>query len=149
MNRNSRAGFTLQGFNPKRLAYFDMADVVVHASVFPEPFGRVIVEGMLACKPVIAAHAPAERRKSLQHEHTGLLVEPGNANELAGALTRLRSDSAFAAELAQNAATSRAMTPTRCSAVQRKIETVIRQTTHCETGLTPEAEANSPAGQAA
>lgn len=135
------------GFQSETTAYFDLADVVVHASVFPEPFGRVIVEGMLACKPVIASRAGGAA-EIVAHEHTGLLVDPGNANELAGALTRLRSDSAFAAELALNAQQA-AHDTYALSAVQRKIETVIRQTTHCETGLTPEAEVNSPAGQAA
>jgi glycosyltransferase involved in cell wall biosynthesis len=32
-------------------------DIVVHTSIAPEPFGRVIVEGMLARKPVIATRA--------------------------------------------------------------------------------------------
>ena len=32
-------------------------DVVVHASVRPEPFGRVILEGMLLGKPVVATAA--------------------------------------------------------------------------------------------
>ena len=43
-------------------------DVVVHASVRPEPFGRVILEGMLLGKPVIATAAGgvpgADRRRA-------------------------------------------------------------------------------------
>jgi putative inorganic carbon (hco3(-)) transporter len=38
-------------------AWMKAADVIVHTSIAPEPFGRVIVEGMLAGKPVVAADA--------------------------------------------------------------------------------------------
>lgn len=116
------------GFQSETLAYFDLADVVVHASVFPEPFGRVIVEGMLAGKPVIASRAGGAA-EILQHEHTGLLVEPGCAKSLSEALLRLQNDSALAASLAQNAAQTARDTydlPT----VQAKIEAVIRQASY-------------------
>jgi glycosyltransferase involved in cell wall biosynthesis len=62
-------------------------DVLVHASITAEPFGQVILEGMAAEIPVIAARAggPAE---ILEHDVTGLLYEPGNVAELAAALRR-------------------------------------------------------------
>jgi glycosyltransferase involved in cell wall biosynthesis len=64
-------------------------DVLVHASVTPEPFGQVILEGMAAGVPVVAADAggPAE---ILQHETTGLLYEPMNVPALAHAMQRMR-----------------------------------------------------------
>ncbi len=114
------------GFQSETLAYFDLADVVVHASVFPEPFGRVIVEGMLAGKPVIASRAGGAA-EILQHEHTGLLVEPGCAKALAEALGRLKNDSVLATSLAQNAAQA-ARDTYDLPAVQSKVEAVIRQT---------------------
>jgi glycosyltransferase involved in cell wall biosynthesis len=129
------------GFQSETLAYFDMADVVVHASVFPEPFGRVIVEGMLAGKPVIAARAGGAA-EIVQHEQTGLLVEPGDAKELAAALTRLNNDPEAAAELAQNAEQA-ARSIYGLDAVQTKIEAVIRQTARRD------AEATQPMEQAA
>jgi len=54
----------------------------IHASLTPEPFGRVIIEAMAAAKPVIAVNAggPAE---IIQHGQTGLLYSPGDAHELA------------------------------------------------------------------
>jgi glycosyltransferase involved in cell wall biosynthesis len=60
-------------------------DVLVHASVTPEPFGQVILEGMAAGVPVIAARAggPAE---ILRHGVTGVLYEPAEVDELAGAM---------------------------------------------------------------
>ena len=64
-------------------------DVLVHASVSPEPFGQVILEGMAAGVPVIAARAggPAE---ILRHDVTGVLYEPGDRAGLAGAMRRMR-----------------------------------------------------------
>ncbi|MCF7787553.1 MAG: glycosyltransferase [Prosthecobacter sp.] len=114
------------GFQKETMAYFDMADVVVHASVYPEPFGRVIVEGMLAGKPVIASRAGGAA-EIVQHEETGLLVDPGSASELADALKRLQGDSRFAMELSRQAQQT-AQDIYALSAVQEKIESVIRQT---------------------
>jgi glycosyltransferase involved in cell wall biosynthesis len=64
-------------------------DVLVHASITPEPFGQVILEGMAAGVPVIAAGAggPAE---ILEHESTGLLYTPLDVEGLASAMQRMR-----------------------------------------------------------
>lgn len=58
------------------------ADIVVHCSTAPEPFGRVIVEAMLAGTPVIAADSggPTE---IITHGRTGYLTPPGDAQALA------------------------------------------------------------------
>ena len=130
------------GFQTETLAYFDLADAVVHASVFPEPFGRVIVEGMLAGKPVIAARAGGAA-EIVQHEETGLLVAPGNAPELAAALLRLQSDAAFAASIARQARQS-ARDIYALPAVQEKIEAVIRQIAGRRHTPVPEAAASTP-----
>ncbi|MEX3977265.1 glycosyltransferase family 4 protein, partial [Paraburkholderia caribensis] len=45
------------GFQDDVAACMCAADVVAHTSITPEPFGRVIVEGMLARRPVVAARA--------------------------------------------------------------------------------------------
>ncbi|TSA32224.1 MAG: glycosyltransferase family 1 protein [Verrucomicrobiaceae bacterium] len=65
------------------------ADVIVHTSVAPEPFGRVVVEGMLSGRPVIASRAggPSE---IIQDGVTGWLFEPGNSGELASLLRKVR-----------------------------------------------------------
>jgi glycosyltransferase involved in cell wall biosynthesis len=64
-------------------------DVLVHASVTPEPFGQVILEGMAAGVPVIAARAggPAE---ILRHDVTGVLYESADLDGLANAMERMR-----------------------------------------------------------
>jgi glycosyltransferase involved in cell wall biosynthesis len=63
-------------------------DVLVHASVTPEPFGQVILEGMAAGVPVIAARAggPAE---ILRDDVTGVLYEPADIGGLAAAMRRM------------------------------------------------------------
>ncbi len=63
-------------------------DVLVHASVEPEPFGRVIIEGMAAERAVVATAAGAVPEIVLDKE-TGLLVPPGDAPALARAICRL------------------------------------------------------------
>ncbi|MCB1277994.1 glycosyltransferase [Prosthecobacter sp.] len=135
------------GFQSDTLAYFDLADVVVHASVFPEPFGRVIVEGMLAGKPVIASRAGGAA-EIVSHEHTGLLVDPGNVNELAEALMRLQHDSAFAARLALNAQQT-ARDVYALPAVQRQIENLIRKAGKYKTDPIPGTDTAPSATQAA
>ena len=47
----------LTGFRADIPDVMNAWDVVVHASVRPEPFGRVILEGMLLGKPVVATAA--------------------------------------------------------------------------------------------
>jgi glycosyltransferase involved in cell wall biosynthesis len=68
-----------------------MVDVVLHSSTAPEPFGRVIVEGMLAERPVIATRAGGVE-EIIDHDRTGLLVEPGNVTALADAISGLFAD---------------------------------------------------------
>ncbi|MFZ4599006.1 MAG: glycosyltransferase family 4 protein [Terrimicrobiaceae bacterium] len=64
------------------------ADFIVHCSTSPEPFGRVVVEGMLAGRPVIAADAGGPR-EIVRGGVTGILVPPGDRHALASALRRL------------------------------------------------------------
>ena len=63
-------------------------DIVVHASVRPEPFGRVILEGMLLGKPVVATAAGGVP-ELIEDGRTGWLVPPGDVAALTGCLRRL------------------------------------------------------------
>ena len=74
-------------------------DIVAHTSSAPEPFGRVVVEGMLARRPVIATGAGGV--PEIVSAGTGVLVPPGDAMALAAAFTRLLSDPEFAADVAR------------------------------------------------
>ncbi len=77
------------------------ADIVVHCSVSPEPFGRVIAEAMLARKPVVAAAAggPLE---IVEDTVTGLLVRPGDAAAFRSAIAQLAADPASAAAMGEH-----------------------------------------------
>lgn len=85
----------LVGFREDIPLWMRSADVVVHSSTVPEPFGRVIVEAMFAGKPVIATAAggPLE---IVQDGETGMLVPAGDPAALAGGIRVLLEDPAWA-----------------------------------------------------
>jgi glycosyltransferase involved in cell wall biosynthesis len=60
-------------------------DAMVHPSIDPEPFGRTLVEAMLAGVPVIATDAGAAP-DILEHGRAGMLVPPGDSSALAEAV---------------------------------------------------------------
>lgn len=73
-------------------------DVIVHASTSAEPFGQVIVEGMVAGKPVIATDGGGPREIVVPGE-TGLLIPMGNAEAMAEAITFLLEHPETAGEM--------------------------------------------------
>jgi len=89
----------LLGFRDDIAAVMKACDAVVHCSTQPEPFGRVIVEGMLAGRAVVAANAGGAA-EIVRDGETGLLTPPGDAAALAEALHTLRTDAGRAARLA-------------------------------------------------
>jgi glycosyltransferase involved in cell wall biosynthesis len=102
-----------RGFREDVWAELRALDVLVHSSVRPEPFGQVVLEGMAAGVPVIAAAAggPTEL---ITDGVDGLLTRPGDPTELAGAMRRLVDDPELRARLADAARErSREFTPER------------------------------------
>jgi glycosyltransferase involved in cell wall biosynthesis len=67
-------------------------DAVIHPSIDPEPFGRTLVEAMLADVPVIATDAGAAS-DILEGGKAGTLVPPGDADALAQAIGKIMSRS--------------------------------------------------------
>jgi glycosyltransferase involved in cell wall biosynthesis len=63
-------------------------DLVAHTSTAPEPFGRVIIEGMLCRTPVIAA-AAGGAVELIDSGQTGWLIEPNNPIALAAKITQI------------------------------------------------------------
>jgi glycosyltransferase involved in cell wall biosynthesis len=63
-------------------------DVVVHTSTAPEPFGRVIVEGMMSGRPVVAT-AGGGPEEILENGITGIIVPPNDSCALAAAIRPL------------------------------------------------------------
>lgn len=86
-------------------------DIVVHTAVAPEPFGRMVVEGMLSGRPVVAADAGGVR-EIVTDGRTGCLIPPGDAGALALAIRALLADRPAADRLA---ATGRAWALARFS----------------------------------
>jgi glycosyltransferase involved in cell wall biosynthesis len=64
------------------------SDIVVHSASQPEPFGRVVVEGMLAGRPVIAT-AGGGVLDIIEDKVTGLLVPMKDASAMAKAIEYL------------------------------------------------------------
>ncbi len=75
-------GIAFLGFRRDVPDIVNALDIVVHASVRPEPFGRVILEGMLLGRPVIAA-ADGGVLELVEDGRTGCLVPPGDVAALA------------------------------------------------------------------
>lgn len=79
--------------------YLSAADILVHCSVLPEPFGQVVVEGMAAGCAVIAA-TPGGPAEIIRTGIDGLLVPGGDVAALTGALDTLLHDPADRVRLA-------------------------------------------------
>lgn len=79
------------GFQRNVADFLMMFDVMVHASVLPEPFGRVILEAMACKKPVIGARAGAIP-EIIEEGKTGMTFPPGDSERLAEAIVGLIGD---------------------------------------------------------
>lgn len=81
---------------------FSAADVAIHASVLPEPFGLVVVEALGTATPVLAANAggPIE----ILSEGGGFLHDPHDPAQLAGHLERFMNDPVLLEEKTREAA---------------------------------------------
>lgn len=86
------------GYQEDVAAYYAASDLIVHCSVHPEPFGRVVVEGMAAGRPVIAMDegGPPE---IITHNTDGLLAAPRNADAMRQTLLRFRDEPGLAERL--------------------------------------------------
>jgi len=75
------------GFRDDVPALMRAVDVVLHTSTSPEPFGRVIVEAMLARRPLVAADQGGVAE--LLGENSPELIQPGDPHALAEAILRV------------------------------------------------------------
>jgi glycosyltransferase involved in cell wall biosynthesis len=75
------------------------ADIVLHASTSPEPFGLVLIEAMLLGRPVVASAlgGPLE----IVTPGAGLLFDPTQPEALAAILARLAADPVLRAQLGE------------------------------------------------
>lgn len=80
-------------------SYYAMCDVLVLPSTTEgEAFGLVLIEAMACGKPVIASRLPGVR-SVVEDGATGLLVEPGSAQDLTAKLNMLLSNPQAMAEM--------------------------------------------------
>ncbi len=84
-------------------ALMQSVDIVVHASVAPEPFGRVIVEAMHLAKPVVATDTGGVK-ELITHGKNGILIPPADASRLASAVMELLNDKNAAAHMGRRGA---------------------------------------------
>jgi glycosyltransferase involved in cell wall biosynthesis len=87
------------GFRHDIPALMKCMDIIVHTSIVAEPLGRVILEGMLARKPVIATRAGGAA-EIVHDKENGLLVTPGSVTELFSAIKLLATDGELSQKLA-------------------------------------------------
>jgi len=62
-------------------------DVVVHASIEPEPFGRVVAEALACARPVVATEGGGVPEITGPSEEVALLVQRGDPTHLASAVS--------------------------------------------------------------
>jgi glycosyltransferase involved in cell wall biosynthesis len=71
------------------------SDILVHCPSQPEPFGRVVAEGMLAAKPVIASSSGGIL-EIIENYVTGILIPPKDSLSIAAAIKFLLENPAEA-----------------------------------------------------
>ena len=111
------------GFRQDIPLLMQSVDVIVHTSTAPEPFGRVIVEGMLAGRPVIAA-AGGGPEEIIENGISGLIVPPADSGALATAVSSVLKPSPWRERMVENAK-SRAHQLFSSEAMIRSIEKML------------------------
>jgi len=97
---------------------------LVLPSLWPEPFGMVVLEALAAGRPVIGSRIGGIA-DLVQHERNGVLVEPGNVGALRVALERVGSDAQLRARLGREAV--RASSAYSEAAVVPRVEAAYRR----------------------
>jgi glycosyltransferase involved in cell wall biosynthesis len=94
-------------------------------SMWPEPLGLVAMEALSMRRPVIAS-ASGGLTDIVTHERTGLLVKPGNVDDLRRAMQRLLDDEALGARLGR-AGREHVLANFTASAVVPRVEEIYRE----------------------
>lgn len=135
----------LLGFHVEIARILQGLDLVVHCSLEPEPFGRVLIEAMACGKPVIASRGGATE-EIVRDGETGILVPAGDAVRLAEAMLALLGDPLRCARLGR-AARERVERFFSLQAHVRKIEELYdmllsggRRRARCSSAITSSSE---------
>ena len=89
------------GFQTDIAPWYRALDVVVNASVQPEPFGRTLLEAMSCGRAVVGPRAGGVP-EFVRHGDNGLLYDMGQPQELAAAVITLLRSPALRARLGQS-----------------------------------------------
>ncbi|MDQ3938075.1 MAG: glycosyltransferase family 4 protein [Chloroflexota bacterium] len=81
---------------------FEQIDVLAHTSLAPEPFGRVLVEAMIARRPIIALNSGSA--SELLDEQTAVFADRPDGPAIAAAVSALINDRESARLLVERAA---------------------------------------------
>jgi glycosyltransferase involved in cell wall biosynthesis len=76
------------GYTRNVADFINAMEIVIHTSVEPEPFGRVLIEAMAMSKPVVGARGGAVT-EIVEEGRTGLTFTPGDPSSLAEMVRRL------------------------------------------------------------
>jgi glycosyltransferase involved in cell wall biosynthesis len=115
------------GFRADTPQLMAASDIIVHSASEPEPFGRVVVEAMAACRPVIATAAGGVL-EIIEDQVNGFLVPPQNSLAMAKAILHLLNNPQQASTIAlraQQHVRERFSTQQHIMAVQRMYQHVL------------------------
>lgn len=79
------------GYQSNVASFMNAMEIVIHASILPEPFGRVLIEAMALSKPLIGSSEGAVPEIVVKGE-TGEMFKSGDDNELACSVISLLND---------------------------------------------------------
>lgn len=89
------------GYTTNVADYINAMEIVIHSSVDPEPFGRVLIEAMSMSKPVVGSRGGAVP-EIIDEGTTGLIFEAGDSASLADAINQLLIAKEKAVEMGKN-----------------------------------------------
>jgi glycosyltransferase involved in cell wall biosynthesis len=82
--------------------YINAGDILLLPTIRQEGLPLVIIEAMACGKPVVASNIGGNS-DALEHEKTGLLIQPGSIEEAVKSLERLLDNAEFFRQIARNA----------------------------------------------
>ena len=102
-NLENRIQFT--GFLPNPLKLIDRADIICMPSLYEEPFGMVVTEGMVRGK-VVLAYDTGSIREVIEEGKTGFILPKGNTSALAKKIVDLLNSRDIMKSVGQSAAST-------------------------------------------